>query len=282
MSENRNRDYSKYDAMTTEELEELLRLDASAPEGEGSDTEILLYVMGVLVNRRNTNITGKTALEAWESFQQNYLLEAEECLEDMQAYPSRRTTVPWLRRMIAAVAVIVLVVCVPVTAKAFDWEEIWEIFARWARETFSFVSVEDAEYSEPATYDDLEYSSLQDMLERNNRPYDIVPTWIPDGFVLERIEKDITPVQEIYIAFYLDGDKELSIRVRSYLQGDPDKIEVNEELIETDVISEVQYYVFSNKDQIRAVWIIDSYQCNISGDLSIEEIKMMIDSIGKG
>ena len=44
MSENRNRDYSKYDAMTTQELEEILRLDASAPEGEESDTELLLYV----------------------------------------------------------------------------------------------------------------------------------------------------------------------------------------------------------------------------------------------
>lgn len=282
MSENRNRDYSKYDSMSTEELEEILRLDVTAPEGEETDTELLLYVMGVLAYRRRNNSTGKTALEAWESFQQNYLSEEEECAEDIPGYHSRQTTLPWLRRMVAAVAVIVLLVSIPVTAKAFEWEDLWKVIARWAKETFSFVSSDDAEYSEPAIADDLEYTSLQDMLERNNRSSDMVPTWIPKGYVLERIEKDITPVQEIYRAFYMDGDKEFAIRVRSYLQGDPDKIEVNEELIETIVISEVQYYIFSNVDQIRVVWIVDSYQCNISGDLSVEEVKLMIDSIGKG
>lgn len=282
MSENRNRDYSKYDSMTTEELEEILRLDVSIPEGEETDTELLLYVMGVLANRRKNNSTGKTALEAWKSFQQNYLSEEKEYAEDIQEYHSRQTTLSWLRRMIAAAAVIVLLVSIPVTAKAFEWEELWEVIARWAKETFSFVSSDDVEYSEPAIADDLEYTSLQDMLERNNIPHDMVPTWIPEGYVLEKIEKDITPVQEVYRVFYLDGDKELAIRVRSYLQGDPDKIEVNEELVEVNVISGVQYYIFSNVDQMRAIWIIDSYQCNISGDLSIEEIKLMIDSIGKG
>ena len=43
MSEKQNRGVSgmsKYDAMTTEELEEILRLDAQAPEEQESDTEI--------------------------------------------------------------------------------------------------------------------------------------------------------------------------------------------------------------------------------------------------
>ena len=43
MSENQNcgiRDFSKYDEMTTEELEEILRLDAEMIDGQESDTEI--------------------------------------------------------------------------------------------------------------------------------------------------------------------------------------------------------------------------------------------------
>lgn len=282
MSEDRSRDYSKYDSMTTEELEEILRLDVSAPEGDETDTELLLYVMGVLANRRKNNGTGKTALEAWESFQKNYLSEEEEYSEDILEYHSRQITLLWLRRMVAAVAVIVLLVAIPVTAKALEWEDIWEVIARWAKETFSFVSSDDAEYSEPAKDDNLEYSSLQDMLERNNIPHDMVPTWIPEGYVLEKIEIDVTPLQEVYRALYLDDKKELTIRVRSYLQGDPEKAEINEELLEVYEVADVQYYIFSNVNQIRAVWIMESYQCNISGDLSIEEIKLMIDSIGKG
>ena len=47
MSESRSRgtrDFSKYDAMDTQTLEEILRLDAESPEGSGSDTELLLYM----------------------------------------------------------------------------------------------------------------------------------------------------------------------------------------------------------------------------------------------
>lgn len=74
MSENMHRggrDFRKYGTMATEELEELLRLDSEAPEGQESDTELLLYVMEVLADREKENTTGKTALEAWESFQQH-------------------------------------------------------------------------------------------------------------------------------------------------------------------------------------------------------------------
>ena len=68
MSENQNRrvgNLSKYDAMTTEELEEILRLDAEAPQEQESDIEMILYIMEVLAKRkRNNGHTGKTAQEA--------------------------------------------------------------------------------------------------------------------------------------------------------------------------------------------------------------------------
>lgn len=281
MSENRNHDYSKYDAMTTEELEEILRLDVSAPDGEDSDTELLLYVMEVLANRRrNMNITGKTALESWNSFQKNYL--NEECSDDVQELKKNRTATPWLRRLITAAAVIALVVCLPLSAKAFGWEEIWNIFARWAKETFSFVTNESVVENEPSPQYDGEYSSLQDVLRANNRDVDIVPTWIPEGFVLERIEKDITPVQEVYVAFFMHGKKTLEIRLQTYIQGDPGKIEINEELVEIYKPSDMEYYLFTNNEHMHAIWANDSYECYIAGDLTIEEIKQMIDSIGKG
>lgn len=279
MSEDRNRDYSKYDSMTTQELEEILRLDAEAPEERESDTELLLYVMGVLADRKKNNVTGKTAQESWESFRKNYL--DEEYTEEMRVPKKHRATKPW-RRLIAAAAVIVLVVCIPLSAKAFGWDELWNVFAIWTKDTFSFVSSEDTQTSEPAADDNLEYTSLRDLLERNNRPSEMVPAWIPEGFVLESVEKVASPCDEIYIAIYLNGENELLIRVRSYLQEAPEKAEINEDLLEIYEVSGVQYYIFSNMGQMRVVWITGSYQCNISGDLSMEEIKQMIDSIGKG
>ena len=77
MSENTNRsnqDFAKYDAMTTEELEELLRLDLDAPPEQESDTEVLLTIMEVLAQRKKPE---KTAFEALESFRQNYMPEED-------------------------------------------------------------------------------------------------------------------------------------------------------------------------------------------------------------
>ena len=157
MSENLNRDFSKYEAMSTEELEEILRLDAEAPEGAQSDTELVLYILEVLASRRNTNnITGNTAQEAWESFQQNYMPE------EPQKPVGTKKSVLWMRKLAAAAAVVALLIFIPISAHALTLEEMWDIFARWAKETFSFVSGESAEVSEPMSDDQREFTSSEE------------------------------------------------------------------------------------------------------------------------
>ena len=226
MSENLNRDFSKYEAISTEELEEILRLDAEAPEGAQSDTELVLYILEVLASRRNTNnITGNTALDAWESFQQNYMPE------EPQKPVGTKKPVLWIRRLAAAAAVVALLIFIPISARALTLEEMWDIFARWAKETFSFVSGESTEVSEPMSEDQREFTSLQEMLQNENCDPSIVPTWIPEGFVLDKIEKDSSPILEIYTVLYLDGNRELRIQVKTHLSAD---IQNNE--IENDPI----------------------------------------------
>ena len=286
MSENQNRgtiDYAKYDSMSTEELEEILRLDAEAPEGQTSDGELLLYVMEVLAGRKKENITGKTAQKAWESFEKNYLPTEEESIMPVtKAERSAKAPRHWLRRMIAAAAVLVILVGVPLTASAFGWKDIWNAVAQWAKETFSFVSREDTQSTEPDTDDIHQYTSLQELLAQKDQESDFVPTWIPDGYELKDIRIDENPIQKNYLAVYVAGEKILKISIRSYIEGDPEKVEVSEDILETYQASGTKYYIFINNEQLRAAWIKDSYECYISGDLTIEEIKMMINSIGKG
>lgn len=282
MSENRDRRtdrFSKYDSMPTEALEEILRLDAEAPEEQESDTELFLYVMGVLANRRNTDITGNTAEQAWESFQKSYL--DEECLEDKQETKKNRIATPWLRRLIAAAAVIVLVVSLPLSANAFGLEDIWNIVARWAKETFSFVS-ENEERREPSSERKDEESSLQKVLADSQRKSDMVPTLIPERFVLDKIEKDITPAWETYRANYIDGDDELRIKVQIHTAIHQQSVEIEEDILEVYISNGTEFFIFENMEQIQVLWIKDSYECTISGDISIDDAKEMIDSIGKG
>ena len=277
MSDNLNRDFSKYETMETEELEEILRLDAETPECVETDTELVLFILEVLAKRKNTtNLTGNTAQKAWESFEQNYMPE-----KSRKSATTNRTT-HWLRRLTAAAAVIALLIVIPISTKALTLEEVWNIFARWAKETFSFVSGDNAEVSEPVLDDGLEYSSMQDMLKKYDRDYSLVPTWIPDGFTPESIQRVITPAQEIYLARYISGNKKFSIRVQNYLTEDFIKLETNQDYSEIYSVGEQDYYILNNNQRNQAVWIVGSYECTISGNLSIEEIKLMIDSIKKG
>lgn len=285
MSDKKNhgiQDYAMYDTMTTEELEDILRLDAQNTEGKGSDVEKLLYVMGVLADRNRTNNTGKTAQQAWESFQRNYLSEEEGDSPDTLRQKSGKSSTRWLRRMIAAAAVLVVVVGIPLTVHAIGWEKICGLFAKWSKGTFFFVDSADVQVSEPISEYHGNCGQLQELLENSNIDAGLVPTWIPERYELDKVERDIDPVQVTCMALYRSADKYLRIYVRSYLQGDPDKVEVNGDILEIYEVSGVQYYIFSNMEQIRAIWVVDSYQCNISGNVSLEEIKMMIDSIGEG
>lgn len=285
MSEDRSRrirDFSTYDTMTTETLEGILRSDVDAPVGEESDVELILHVMEVLENRRNaTGNTKKTAEQAWENCERYYLPEAEE-----EKMPGKKRPVchdgHWLRHLIASAAAVMLVVCIPLASSAFGWKDVWNAVAKWAKETFSFVSGENAEYHEPSPDYEGENVSFQEFLAKNKVDAHLVPTRIPDGYVLELTKKELSPEREIYAAYYADGDKELRIHVQTYMPTDEYNVEIEEDAQEVYTVAGTVYYIFSNEDQIQIAWVKDSYECCISGDISLGEARSMIDSIGKG
>lgn len=281
MPQNNNRevqDFSKYDAMTSEDLAQILRLDSEAPEGNGLDIDTLLYITGVLAER-NRN-TGKTAQEAWNSFQQNYLDSEDEPLVSTEETQKARN--PWVRRAFAAAAAVVLIVGIPLTVKAINWKEIWNAVATWTKGTFSFVGDDQPNMNAPSPHSEIEYDSLQQALEITDQEAALLPTWIPDGFTLDNVDVRENPMQRYYVAIYKNADEHLTVSVRSYSETDPEKIEINEDLLEIYTVSGVDYYIFSNYDRISAMWVYDSYECCISGEITIEEVKQMIDSIPKG
>lgn len=279
-----NRDFSVYDAMETAELEEILRLDAEAPEGEESDLELILHVMEVLADRRRRNgsFTGKTAEEAYESFIQHYLPEVEEPenSDTGSGKPIRRHAL-CLRRLMAAAAVIVIVLFGSMTAKAFGFD-VWKIVAIWAQETFHLGKEGQTDVDGPRSDDGLEYESLLDVMTTENDAPDVVPTWIPDGFELSVIDIFETPTQKKYVALYINGKLQLRVIIQSYLDTDPEQMEQSEGFLGIYQFEGIDYYLFSNHDIAKAAWINGNYECYISGELTIEELKTMIDSIGKG
>ena len=77
MSELNNRDrnaYSKFEHMSTEDLETILRLDYQLPEGEGLDPDTILAITEVIANREKSESTPQypDTDTAWNDFLTKY------------------------------------------------------------------------------------------------------------------------------------------------------------------------------------------------------------------
>lgn len=271
--------FSRYDALSTEELSEILRLDSETPEGNGLDIDTLLYVTGVLAERKKNTNTGKTAQETWKSFQQNYLDSEETYPAVAEEKKPVKTKNPWVRRVAAAAAVLVLLISVPLSARALNWEDICNTIVKWAKETFSFVT---GDFDGPEVRDNREFDSLQEALEFAKLPTDMIPTWIPEGYVFVRVNIDKTPIQQNYVALYKKDEQTVNVSVRFLIETDPQKLEGNENITETYIANGKEYYIISNNERISAMWKKDFYECYITGDLTVDEIKQMINSIPEG
>lgn len=278
-------DLARYDAMTDEDLEALLRLDAQKPEGEETELDTLLYIMEVLARRRrNSDHPGKTPEEAFASFQQNYYpigVSGGEAGTAPQASAKRNTVKPrlpqWLRGAAAAAAVLVIVLFGSMTAKAFG-VDVWAAVAQWTQETFHFGVGNQEE-----THTGNAFTSLQEALDANKISTQLAPNWIPEGYELVEVIIDEAPIQFTLLAIYRQDEKEIKIQIKLFLDTDPEQIEQsNKLLVETYDCAGVTYYIFEDNNQLRAAWINGNYECYISGLLTVEEMKAMIDSISKG
>lgn len=281
-----NQDFSRFDSMTNEELEEILRLDAQKTEGEESDLEMLLYVMEVLaVRRKNSKKPGKNAGEAFKSFEENYF-PAKQCDDDptaevskpKQSQRSNKRILPWLRRVSAVAAILAVVLFSAITAQAMGID-IWEIVVNWTQETFHFGTVHQDEIMDPINSDEREFASLQEALSHLLIDTSLAPSWLPDGYNLADMEIHESPMQLMILAIYQNKEKMIKIQIKDYIATDSEQVEQSDSLIEEYEHSGITYYIFSDNSNLQAVWINDKYECYISGQLTIKEIKAIIDSI---
>lgn len=278
-------EFAKYDAMSTEELQALLREDASKPEGDETNMEVLFYVMEVLAKRRQARQEGKTPEEALESFVKNYMPEAEDASSSESDATVRRhkpVVRRWMSGLVAAAATVVLIFSMSLTANAFGFD-IWEIIVQWTQETFHFGVASEVDGSEiPHAENENSFAGLQDALTNYEITTLLIPTWMPDGYQEVEVNIEDTPRHRQFAAKYQFGENTIRIRVADYFDEAPAQIEKSGSLLEIYLVNDIEYYLFENNGQMQAMWINQNYECYMSGTISLSEIKQMIDSIEKG
>lgn len=278
----RQRDFSKFDSMTTEALQQILRLDAMKPEGEESDTEELLYIMEVLADRRrnDSTYTGKTVQQAFEDFQKYYMPDkSNDDAVDAAPAKQNKISVLWLRRIAAVAAALSIVFFTTFTADAFGYNLFGKI-AKWSLEFFHFENyLQETTSPPPEMSNPVIFTSLQEALDVYKITQKLAPTWLPDGFHLSEIEVALSPKEIVFYANYFHSEDEIVISIRQLLSSLPVEVEKSDDAVEIYEHNGIAYFLFSNLGRIRAVWVIDEFECFITGNITIDEMKAIINSI---
>lgn len=279
MSELNNRaEFSHYDSMTTEELQEILRKHANGELQTEPDTDELYYIMEVLARRREEENPQafRSDEESLADFRKNYMPKEKNVVRPkVIRFPNR------LLRTVAAVLVAALILAVgtSITAKAFHID-IWSKFANWTKEIFQFTDLPQGTKPEnPEKEYNAELKSLQDALNDEEIKENLAPNWMPEGYKNIDLKTISTPRVRNINAIYEKNGERLIIKIRQTIGVPAAQIEKSENLLEVYIVDGVEYYIFSNNANLQTAWIIGEFECLIGGNITLEEMKAMIDSI---
>ena len=279
MSElNKRAEYSHYDSLPTEELQEILRKHANGELQTEPDTDELYYIMEVLARRREEENPQafRSDEEALADFRKFYMpKEKQESRTKVIRFPNR------LLKTVAAVLVVVLILAVgtSITAEAFHID-IWGKFASWTKEIFQFTDLpQGTTAANPDKENNAELQSLQDALAQEKVTEKLVPAWLPEGYTNVDLKTIRSPRVLNINAVYEKNDERLVIKIRQTIGVQAEQVEKNDDLLEVHVVDGVEYYIFSNTETLNAAWSIGEFECIITGKITLEEMKKMIDSI---
>ena len=277
---------------SVEELEELLALEFSEEEGFEPDVDYITEIMEVIREKEPPTEDKQAESEsAWSEFQEYLQARSAEtpetgidgapsnsdhsCNSNMRQI-SRKKPTRILRYIIAAAAILVLL-CGTTYA---SHQGLFRALAAWTAETFGFLMPGQ---EEPVTEDDP-FANLRLEVE-NLTDTPAVPKWAPEGTeILEEVvvfgREDRTRIAGRFGA----ADKEFTIRIIVHgtspenYTGTYQKDEETEDIYEAGGIV---HSIMDNHDNVSVSWLNGCVEGHIQGNVSLDQLKDMIDSIYK-
>lgn len=278
-----------WDQLSTEQLEDILRADIASPNQTNDET--VFHILEVLEKREKENPSGRLpdTDQAWKEFQQYYNIPEGEgqslypVRSDPETQPAPTSTKKNRRfrprKVLVVVAVLVLMFGSMLTAQAAG-VDVFGAIGRWTEEKFHFEIT-------PASEDGTTDYTFREASRKRGLPQSLIPTWYPKGFessepiddsvedyvdsvYYEYINKEENRSYSVMVSRYYDSN---SIAATVY-EKDDTKVEIYEN-------NGRNFYIMSNLDTLTATWSDGKMSIDISGQLEINELKHIIDSIGE-
>lgn len=296
-----NTQYAYLSQLSVDELMELL-VNAPVPASTPEEEAYVEALKEAIIKKENVKPTGilPDVDKAWAEFQENCAFLEEAPLSDLQEgpvstvkstnRPSAKNPSPAakpkprrrLRQVLVAAAI---VVCLVVFAlpPALGYESFFKMLGEWTSDTFYFTpgtqptgEAQTGEFPPPK-----KYRSLQEALDDYGVTEQLVPTWIPDGYVLEEVSASTSPIdgKVEFRALYKNGEVSFAIRYTYRSTLATRTYERDETEVEIYEMGGIQHYLFENLDRSVCTWYNGNVECSISLDGTCNDLKKIIDSI---
>lgn len=275
--------------LSTEQLEDILRADLASEDQEND--EAVFHILEVLEKREKENPTGRLpdTDQAWKEFQQYYNIPEG---EGQSLYPVRsdpetqsaptptkksRRFRP--RKVLVVAAVLVLMFGSMLTAQAAG-VDVFGAIGRWTEEKFHFEIT-------PASEDGTTDYTFREASRKRGLPQNLIPTWYPKGFESsEPIDDSVEDYVDSVYCEYINKEENRSYLAMVSRYFDSEAIaaavyEKDDTEVEIYESKGRTFYIMSNLDSMTATWSDGILSIDIIGQLEVNQIKRIIDSIGE-
>ena len=275
--------------LSTEQLEDILRADLASEDQEND--EAVFHILEVLEKREKENPTGRLpdVDQSWQEFQKYYNIPEG---EGQSLYPVRsdpetqsaptpakknRRFRP--RKILVVAAVLVLMFGSMLTAQAAG-VDVFGAIGRWTEEKFHFEIT-------PASEDGTTDYTFREASRKRGLPQSLIPTWYPKGFESsEPIDDSVEDYVDSVYCEYInkEEDRFYLAMVSRYFDSEAiaatvyEKDDTEVEIYESKGRT---FYIMSNLDSMTATWSDGILSIDIIGQLEVNQIKRIIDSIGE-
>lgn len=189
-----------------------------------------------------------------------------------------RRRYPLKRMAVTAAATVALLFALMIGAQAAGMN-IFGNLAQWTDELFFFLP-SDKDAARNAEYQAM----FQEALEEAGMPGELAPAWYPKGFTAEKPEIWNDDMGISIEARFKNEDGEVFVvsadKYNETVDFAPDPFEKDSGSVEIYTSNERTFYMMSNLNTITATWGDGSLVETIRGELSADEVKKMIDSMG--
>ena len=259
-------------AMTTEELEELLRAEQDAHREP--DVDLIREVLAALDTR--TEAPSADVDAAWDDFKTNYMpgaiIRQEPAEKSATSKPKQKSARTGHILRIALVTAAVAVLIFESTLSTASGFNLWKAFVSWTGETLGLKYQEHVETPEELNPElhDLNHALIETRIKAQ-----LAPRYLPDGYKQTEI---LLEDGEIAAQYEKDG---ASIIIQFFRIQDAESGQFQRDNGAYDVysINGIDHFISTNLGNSFVVWVNDGWECSIIGVPSAEELLRMINSI---